>query len=281
MRHSSSPSVIFAFAMTWSAACAADTEEAPDDRIIAASHRVHAFALARPMPINVEYTNASNETWTLYQPDRFTGVIIRAVSDNRYFGRVSFSMAKFRRVEMDGIVMTVADTPPELTIEPGQSFSFDADLNSPFRSNLQPGSWNCTVMDKMEKLTSEAVPFAIVVTRDSVDRCLEVMHDESLHPYTRAWHGAYLAKVRPDLPFDFRGRDRTPEELEEVRVNNQEALEEFKKWWAENRDSEEVEQALERINEAAGVLDEYRALRDELEAAADKDVTAGESAGND
>jgi len=151
------------------------------------------------------------------------------------------------------MVQTVGPRVEPLTIPSGKSHDFTIPLERGWSGYLVPGKWTVWIAARDVELESNRLELTLRFTANSVAACLEMAERREERTSKRKWHAAWLQKIMPGLELKWRTEDTSPEGIARRNAEIEKKLQEFKLFLDDPKNAKAIQQAIDRINQEAGL----------------------------
>ena len=190
---------------------------------LAAPKRV--FSLGGSIPIGVRYTNRSNGTLELRDPQKTWEVQL-------VIGAATVSFGKIIRYPREGRVRWSIESAETFSLAPGEQHSFQYDAGKRWPERFVPGSNSLQVKDvtdDADTVLSNAIDIRVEFTAETIPALLTILEAEDSTPEAKVFAEAWVRRLHPGYT--------TPAEA--------------RTWWTQNGATPAVAAAIVKINQDA------------------------------
>lgn len=198
------------------------------------------------IPIIVTYTNQGSEPISFRDPEKTWEVKLKVINQNAGEKQVPFGRIFF--YQGNGFQRTTIEDAKEISLNPGQSHTFNPDIGKRWVELFPPGQLTVRIVDKSddsETVTSNSIELPIVFTPNSFVSLLNIVPDNDYSLDSRMFAVHWVGQLYPG----FRVYLQEPTEAQEAA--NRRMVQDARNWWATNQQNPEVLKKIAEINMTA------------------------------
>lgn len=203
-------------------------------------------SLGMPIKATVTYRNLSASNQTFREPEKDKDVRLGVFSGDEMVGEVRFG--KMIRYMFEGKNRLTIEDADEVSIGPGEEYSFDYDLAGRWPDLFPPGRHQLKIVDyttEEEGLFSNPVEAVVLYERESFLRLLEILRDEEAEVLAHEFASRWIGSLYPDFAFI------AVEPTDEQSAESARQIQAAETWWESHKEDSSVAQRITEINEVA------------------------------
>jgi hypothetical protein len=223
-----------------------DTVMAAEQRSsgIELSTQVTEFIVGGAIPVKILYRNISPVRVEFKEPPKTWEMRFRVVRgetspEDRPFGRMSSYTTS------TGIERRTVEAAKLIRLDPRQEATFDDDIGTRWPELFSPGVVRVRVVDLHDELwrtASNQLTWRIVFKLESVDHLLAILANVKSTSDAKQFAMKWLITLKPNFHFDVERDDAATTHANVIALDN------YRKWWTEIRNSDSVAKQLAAIN---------------------------------
>lgn len=215
------------------------------------------YQLAHPLPLKVTYTNQGHSAVTMREPERTweVALVVSLPGSGTLEGQAAFG--KLFYTNYQGVERRSIEDANDVTLAPGQSYSFSEDIGSRWPHLLGPGKRQLKVIDRTVEpaLESNAVEVHLLIAPESVPPLLHlaehskgsndpnaVSSEDTAALANREFAVKWLAEIHPGFTL----RIPSPDAATEAR--NLAEVTRLREWWQRSQDDLELLNRIIELN---------------------------------
>jgi hypothetical protein len=217
------------------------------------------YSLGEPIVVTVQYYNGSDLVWSLYRPDSscYCAMIYRNKlwDQQEFWNCYAFNESKFINTDPQctecGFSTPIVGDKIQLNPKEKEGYSFSTDIMKLHELyKVLPGSYEINFLDAFEAIYSDTIKICLKFTPASVDYVLERLINEKKNSSNIRWAKSILSDIYPDIKkYQFKTIDGySVYYTKELKKLNKKFVKDFLVYWKQNKNTEEVKQAIKRIN---------------------------------
>lgn len=202
------------------------------------------YVVGDSIPVTLTYKNTTPTQVIFKEPLKTWEMKFRVIRcdmspEDRPFGRMS------SYTTATGIERRTVEEAKKITLDPGKEITFDYDVGARWPELFSPGVIRVSVVDLHDepwRKASNELTWHMTFKPESVDHLLAILNNDKSTFDAKTFAVKWLSTLNPDLRFKVGDADVA------TTRKNQTALENFRKWWLENRNTDSVVRQLGTMN---------------------------------